>query len=396
MLHLLHSSRKSKVCMTFFFDFYFDGAHSLIPRVKRHFSYVQRFFEEITVVTIDNRNFTEIFKGTKVTHRPLLPLRVPHLVRGVLGALLGLRELMNVARLGRDIVLFSSPYAPYSVFVSRLLKVPLIIHFKYDPTTQPSMNLRHRIKRGILNAMINLALRSADMIVVTTSRIKRMVIDRKVLAEKVFVSPNYVDEDLFSLSADGKSIRERFSVAEDEKIVTYIGRLSHEKGLDVLIEAFSMICNQLHDAKLLIVGEGIERGSLKEKCQKFGLRNKVLFVKSIPHTSVPNFLAGSDVVVLPSYSEGHPKFLIEAMVMGKPIVATDVIGINDVVRDGKEALLVKPGDANALAGAMKLLLKNKKLARALGHNARKKALKEYSKRAVFKLAKGNPFLILGF
>jgi len=382
--------------MTFFLDFYFDGALFLVPRVKRHFLYVQRFFEKIIIVTVDDRNFTEIFGGTKVTHRPLLPLRVPNLARGLLGTLLGLRELINVVRLERDLVFFSSPYALYSVFASRILKIPLIIHFKYGPTTQPSMDLRHRIKRGILNAMINLALTSADMVVVTTPHIKRMVINRKVPAEKVFVSPNYVDEELFSLSADGKSIRERLSIAGDEKIVTYIGRLSHEKGLDVLIEAFSIICNRLHDAKLLIVGEGTERGSLEEKCRNFGLQDKVLFVKPIPHTTVPNVLAGSDVVVLPSYSEGHPKFLIEAMVMGKPIVATDVIGINDVVRDGKEAVLVKPGDANAFAGALKLLLESEKLAHTLGRNARKKALNEYSKKVVFKMAETNLFLILGF
>ena len=392
----LQNPVKTNVCMTFFLDFYFDGAHSLIPRVKRHLSDIQRFFDEITILTLDNRNFTKIFEGTKVMHRPLLPLQAPHLARGLLGSLVGLKELVSIVRSKKDIIFFSSPYALYSVLVSRILKIPLIIHFKYDPTTQPSMNFRHRIKRGILNVLINLALRSADMIVVTTPHVKRMVISRKVPAEKVFVSPNYVDEALFSSSVDGKSIRERFSIVRHEKLIMYLGRLSHEKGLSTLIEAFSILCSRLQNIKLAIVGGGPERGVLQKKCQILGLADKVLFINPVPHTLVPNFLAASDVVVLPSYSEGHPKILIEAMIMSKPLVATDVIGIQDVVENRKDAILVKPGDAKGLAEALQMLIENDNRARTIAYNAKRKALNEYSKKAVFKLAERNPFLILGF
>jgi glycosyltransferase involved in cell wall biosynthesis len=390
------SSNSRKVCVSLFLDFYFDGASPLIPRVKRHYSAAQYFFDKLLVVTLDNRDFTEVLGGNRITHRPLLPLRVPHFARALLGTLFGIRELVKIARQDRDIIFFSSPYALYSVFVSRILKIPLIVHFKYAPSFQPSNNLKHIVNRGISNAMVTIALRSATVVVVTTPLIKKMVIDKSVPAEKIFVSPNYVDEKLFSLNVDGTSIRRRLSIAKDEKLIIYMGRLSGEKGLDVLMDAFGILCDTMNKAKLLVVGDGVERGKLQERVQELGIQHNVMFLKFTPHSSVPNFLAASDSVVLPSYSEGHPKFLIEAMIMGKPIVATNILGIKDVARNGKEAALVEAGDVHALAETLQLVLENESLALTLGRNARRRALQEYSKEVVFNLAKRDPFLILGF
>jgi len=382
--------------MTYFFDFYFDSAHSLIPRVKSHFSFVHTYFKKINIITLDDRNFTQIFRAAEVTHIPLLPVRVPHVIRGLLGTILGIIKLTRVSKAEGEIVLFSSPYALYSIIVSRLLKIPLIVHFKYDPTMQPLTNLKRRLIRGVLELMIRMALRSAKLVVVTTPRLKEMVINRGVRPENVIVSPNYVDEKLFSPDVDEKRVRQQLSIPSHEKMIIYMGRLSYEKGVDVLVKAFSIIQNDVYNAKLVIVGDGPEKDKLKEDCQKLNVHEKVIFIKSVAHNLVPNFLAASDIVVLPSYSEGHPKFLIEAMIMGKPIVATNVPGITDVVTHLKEAVLVEAGDANALAKAIELLLKDEELAHNLAYNARKKALEMYSKSSVFKRFKETPLLILGF
>jgi len=241
-----------------------------------------------------------------------------------------------------------------------------------------------------------MALRSAKLVVVTTPRLKEMVINRGVRPENVIVSPNYVDEELFSPDVDGKWVRQQLSIPSHEKMIIYMGRLSYEKGVNVLVKAFSIIQNNVYNAKLVIVGDGPEKDKLKEDCQKLNVPEKVVFIKFVTHNLVPNFLAASDIVVLPSYNEGHPKFLIEAMIMSKPIVATDVPGINDVVIHFKEAVLVKAGDANALAKAIESLLKDEEFAYNLAYNARKKALEMYSKSSVFKRFKETPLLILGF
>ena len=132
-----------------------------------------------------------------------------------------------------------------------------------------------------------------------------------------------------------------------------------------------------------------------EQCKRLNLLDKVKFVKPVPHNRVPNLLAASDIIVLPSYSEGCPKILVEAMMMGKPIVATNIPGINDVVENQKEALLVEPGDPVALAHAIKTLLNDKTLASTLAFNARKRALEKYSKSALLNLYRENPLLLIG-
>jgi glycosyltransferase involved in cell wall biosynthesis len=261
---------------------------------------------------------------------------------------------------------------------------------------RPSTSIKRIFIRGIWELLINQALKSSKLVIVTTPRLKEIVIARGVRPENVIISPNYVDEELFSPNADGKWVRRKLSIPSHEKVIIYMGRLSYEKGVNVLVKAFSIIQNNVYNAKLVIVGDGPEKDKLKEDCQKLKIQEKVIFIKPVPHILVPNFLAASDIVVLPSYSEGHPKFLIEAMIMGKPIVATNVPGINDVVTHFKEAVLVEAGDANALAKAIELLLKDEKFAYNLAYNARKKALEIYSKSSVFKGIEDNPFRILGF
>jgi len=382
--------------MSYFLDFYFDNANPLISRVKRHFSDVQHFFDRLYIVTLDDRNFTEYLDEDKITHHPLLRFRVPHLVRGFFGIFLGIIELVKIATRGKDLIFFSSPYAFHSLFVSRILKIPSIVHFKYVPPSQPSSNLIQIIKLGVLNTMVNFAVRSADLVVVTTPHVRKMVIDRNVPPEKVVVSPNYVDEKMFSLAVEGKSIRQNLSITKDEKLITYIGRLSREKGLDILIDAFAIVCNVSRTAKLLLIGDGVEIDELKDRCCKLGIQNMVIFLNSIPHNLVPNYLAASDIAVLVSYSEGHPKFLIEAMIMGKAIVGTNIPGISDVARPCIEAEVVEVGDISALAEKLQLVIGNDELALTLGLNARNKALQKYSKAAVFNRAKRNPLLIVGF
>ncbi|MCC6055998.1 MAG: glycosyltransferase family 4 protein [Desulfurococcaceae archaeon] len=388
---------KSHIYMCYIFDFYFGIASHLIPRVRNHFLKLKDFFdfEQIILMTVDNVDYTLILGGSNIRHVPLLPVRIPKHVMWILGQLFGVVELLRASRNREKMVLFASPYAMYSIVISWLLRIPLIVHFKYDQTTQPTIS---PLQRGILNAMINFALRRADMVIATTPTLKKIAIYRGVSEKKIFVSPNYVDEDVFSPNVDGKWVRELLQVAQDEKLIIYMGRLSPEKGLDTLLDAISIVFNRYPRLKfkLLIIGSGPKKDRLIKKCKEQSLCEKVLFMNPVPHSKVPSFLSACDIAILPSYSEGNPKFLLEAMMMGKPIIATNVIGIREAVTNGKEALLIDPGNPEMLASAIITLLENQELALVLGAHAREKALRKYSKKVVFKQAIRNPFLVLGF
>lgn len=384
------------ICMSFLLDFYFDGAYTLVPRVKRHFSEVKCFFDEIHVLTLDNRNFTDFLAAENIVHHPLLKCRVPHLIRPFFSFLHGISELIRISRNRKDVVLFSSPYALYSVFVGRLLKLPSVVHFKYVPPSKSSSSVLQTLKLNLLNTMVYFSLKSANLVVVTTDYVKKMVINQGINPKKIVVSPNYVDPKLFSSNIDGSEVRKKLSVSKDETLFVYVGRLSREKGLDILIDAFAIVCNVNNKSKLLLVGDGSELSKLEAKCKNFGIQKRVIFLKPVPHTLVPMYLAAGDVAVLPSYSEGLPKFVIEAMMMAKPIVGTDIPGINNIARQGVEAELVKVGDSSALANALLLIMENEEIASKLGNNGRIKAMSEYSKDVVFGNAKKNPFLVAGF
>jgi glycosyltransferase involved in cell wall biosynthesis len=122
------------------------------------------------------------------------------------------------------------------------------------------------------------------------------------------------------------------------------------------------------EAKILVVGGGPLEGALRKDAQKLGLERFFVMLGERPDAHALCSLF--DVFVLPSLWEGLPLALLEAAAMGKPIVATDIDGVREVIQDGQTGILVPPGDPEKLAQAVLRLLQNKDLAHKLGENAR--------------------------
>jgi len=168
-----------------------------------------------------------------------------------------------------------------------------------------------------------------------------------------------------SIKIEGVSARElRQELGlNNELIISYVGRLHPIKGVHHLIEAVSGV---EEDFKVLIVGDGPQREELKNLVKKRGLENKILFLGF--RRDIPKILASTDIFVLPSLSEGLPRALLEAMAAGKACVVTD-IGLP--VENHKTAIVVPPGDTKELRKAIELLLKDDRLRKSLGENARR-------------------------
>jgi len=131
---------------------------------------------------------------------------------------------------------------------------------------------------------------------------------------------------------------------------------------------------------LVILGDGKLRDALKREAKEYGLDGMVEFKGYVPHGEVINHLINCDLLVLPSLSEGSPKVLIEAMAAAKPVVATNVGGIPEIVKDGVNGLLVGPNDPSALAEALHKLLNDESLSIKLGIEGRRRAEKYKPKR----------------
>jgi starch synthase (maltosyl-transferring) len=179
--------------------------------------------------------------------------------------------------------------------------------------------------------------------------VRRWMIEKAGIApERLFVIPNGVDLAAAEVEQAPRSV---LAARRDGPIALYVGRLTRQKGVDVLIEAAVRVTAERPDWSLAIVGDGPDRGALASAVeQQPSLRAAVRFLGQ--RNDVPALLKAADVIVLPSRWEGMPNIILEAMAAARPVVATAVEGSVELVRAGETGWLVPPDDAPALAGAV--------------------------------------------
>jgi glycosyltransferase involved in cell wall biosynthesis len=170
--------------------------------------------------------------------------------------------------------------------------------------------------------------------------------------KKLSTIPNGVDVAQF---ATAKPIdRTVFGWQDADVVIGCLARLEPEKGHTILLEAFSRVHSQYPRAKLLLIGDGAERSRLEQFAQQLDLRTSVVFTGI--RRDVPELLAMCDMAVLASVHEGLPIAILEAMAARKPVVATQVGSLPQMVLDGKTGFLVQPRDPYGLAEALKILI----------------------------------------
>ena len=210
-----------------------------------------------------------------------------------------------------------------------------------------------------------LALAEADAVIVTTPELAAYVAGRARSKHAVHLLPNAVDSTVF---------RPEPRQPPTNPTVLYVGRLSPEKNLGALVAAVAKLRGRL-DVALRFVGDGALRESLADEAARAGVRLELVPV--IDHDQLPAVYAAADVFVLPSFTEGHAKVLLEAMSCGRPCVASNVGGNRAAIADGRTGLLVDPADAGELAQAIERLITDRELARRLGQAARREIVERY-------------------
>lgn len=152
--------------------------------------------------------------------------------------------------------------------------------------------------------------------------------------------------------------------------ILFIGRLAAVKGVVLLLDAVSALQRRHPDLSQMLVGDGPEGDVLREQASARGLSQTVRFAGQLDENAVADALAGADMLVLPSFAEGVPVVLMEAMASRLPVVATRVGGVAELVEDGVSGILVPPGDVEALIAAMDRLLGDPALRRRMGEAGR--------------------------
>ncbi len=157
-----------------------------------------------------------------------------------------------------------------------------------------------------------------------------------------------------------------------------LGRLIADKGFDLALKAFASIVDRFPRARLVIAGDGPARSFLENQVAELGLRHSVEFVGWVPPEKVPSLLNAATVVIMPSHREGLPSVALEAALMARPVVATRVGGLPEVVLHQKTGLLIDDKDQEALAEAMLFLLNHPDTATAFGAAASRRVREVFS------------------
>lgn len=167
------------------------------------------------------------------------------------------------------------------------------------------------------------------------------------------------------------------SVRDGELHVLNVGRLIDLKGQALLLEALVAVRERGVRARLTIVGDGPTRPALEALAARLGISAHVTFAGAVGQDEIARFYADADIFCLPSFAEGIPVVLMEAMAMEIPVIATRIAGIPELVGDGLSGLVVAPGRSDRIAEALQTLAEDADLRRAMGEAGRAKVIAEF-------------------
>jgi glycosyltransferase involved in cell wall biosynthesis len=289
------------------------------------------------------------------THKAFLPLEV---VRLALWLLWNRVQLVNT---------HSSNDGWLAGVATRLAVYPMLIRSRHIEVDYPNRFWSEIAFRFLPRHVITTSQRIAD----------RLEVELKVPAKRVTCIATGVDLTRFNRKVEG-TLRKELGVGPDEALVGMISVLRSWKGHATFLDAAARLLGEAkRPVRFVIAGDGPGREELEQKIAQKPWAGNVTLLGH--RADVPNVLASIDVLVLPSYAhEGIPQIILQAQAMARPVVATTIGGIPEVVEDGVTGLLVPPKDAEALAEKISRVLEDPALAERLGENARASIEESYS------------------
>ncbi|HET8654092.1 MAG TPA: glycosyltransferase [Longimicrobiaceae bacterium] len=218
--------------------------------------------------------------------------------------------------------------------------------------------------------------------------VARLLEREGIARDRIAVVPNFLDESAFELLPEAERPERLGALGADPgaRQVGVVANLHPVKDHASLVKAVSLLAGRYPDLQLVLVGDGSMREPLETLAAERGIRERVVFAGRRANAASLHQLF--EVSVLPSYSEGFPNTILEAMAAARPVVATTVGAIPDAVVDGETGLLVPPRDPDRLAAALDTLLSDPARARRMGEAGRERAREHFSARAALSRLEG--------
>ena len=288
-----------------------------------------------------------IIRGIEVFSPKYIVL--PRVSEPILGALMTIGTYLTVRRLHRakkfDVInsMWLYPDSVAAGWIARRLGVPMV-------PTALGCDVNRMLNEGGKRHQILAMLENALSITAVSEALRNGMVSHGIPGVRISTIPNGVDVSLF-YPRDKRSLRKSLGLPLDVKIVLYVGRLSEEKGLTTIVESLARLKRQRTDFLFCLVGDGPLLAELKALTQSLSVAENVLFAGQKDHVAVADWLGACDVFCLPSLREGCPNVVIEALSSGRPVVASRVGGIPDMV-SADTGILVDAQDVDGFANAL--------------------------------------------
>lgn len=257
----------------------------------------------------------------------------------------------------------------WGAIVGRLTGVPIIISTVHNQEQYLKNSIVRFIEKWIISPI-------DDTIIVVSEGVKRFLIKTGGIPEKKIKKVYYGINPADIKIDKERDIREELGIDKDAPLIGCIGRLVEQKGHKYLIRAAKRVIEIFPQAKFFIIGRGKLEKNLKKLAQNNSLNSGIIFAGF--RTDIYSIIDKLDLIVMPSLWEGLGLVLLEAMALGKPIVATDVGGIPEVVENKKTGILVPAKDPNALAEAIINLLEDYSVAARMGEMGKASVKERFS------------------
>ncbi len=262
----------------------------------------------------------------------------------------------------------------------KIAGVPVIISTKHNPD-------KFRKRFSICVWLDGIFSNHSDRVIAVSYAVKDFLIKwEKISKDRFTVIHNGVDLREFNVDTDIPAKKRELGISLSSQVIGSVGRLDHQKGHMFFLKAIPKILEDVPDVKFVFVGDGPLRNKLEETSRELKVNQNIIFT-GVRH-DIPEILSIMDVFVLPSIFEGFGIVLLEAMAMGKPIVASRVGGIPEIVNDGLTGVLVEPANPSAIASSVVKLLKKTVEAKRIGNAGRAEVERKFTADAMARKIEG--------
>lgn len=302
------------------------------------------FDKNIKISDIPNK---EIIDGIEVFHPKYF--MIPKVGRSLYGILFFFSILLPILKIYGSFkfdVIFATwayPDSFASVLISKFLKMPII-------TKVHGTDINEYSQYWLRRRMISFTLNNSDKVISVSKALKKRMIEIGVRSEKIKVIYNGINSNIFR-PLDRIQTRKELGISLDKKVILFVGNLRPVKGLDYLIDAFTQIAKS-GNIQLIIIGEGELRKHLEDKIRKYNIQDYIYMPGNRPHNEITKWMNASDLLCLPSLSEGVPNVILESLSCGVPVVASNVGGIPEIIISSDYGITVEPGNTSELKKAL--------------------------------------------